>query len=376
MEISLSQTLAGERPRNNELTEAQRSMVLADVERGMAKSDIARKHRISRSTVYNTIRRWLSNATTASLQRSGRPEILTGEQQRRVLRVARRHPRIEYAKLVSLALGIQVSHDTIYRILKRHNITKWRAKKRPKLAVEHARKRLAFANDPYWRALDWGGSIRWGRVAGRMHPRVKFSDECSVERGRGTKPVWVFRTASQKWHKDFIEEKITAKGLSKMFWGAIWVGGRSPLVAMGRDQLSRRQGYSAISYTNALEEGLLPEYDEEIDLFQQDNAPIHTSIYTQQWFDEHEVDVLQNWPPYSPDLNPIKHLWWKLKQQVVELFPELSFEGITEDEREHFEESVKVAWDEIDQGWIDNLILSMPRRLEAVRQARGWQTKY
>ena len=39
----------------------------------------------------------------------------------------------------------------------------------------------------------------------------------------------------------------------------------------------------------------------------QDNASIHTSRLARDWLQEHGIEVT-DWPPYSPDLNPIEHL--------------------------------------------------------------------
>lgn len=58
----------------------------------------------------------------------------------------------------------------------------------------------------------------------------------------------------------------------------------------------------------------------------QDNAPIHTAKETKKYLERHGVWTIK-WHPYSPDLNPIEHVWWALKRKLYQLHLEFDHMG-------------------------------------------------
>ena len=103
----------------------------------------------------------------------------------------------------------------------------------------------------------------------------------------------------------------------------------------------------------------------------QDNAPIHTAKKVKKWFEDTSI-VITDWPPYSPDLNPIEHLWYKLKQVVNEIRPDINTAGGGEEEvKRKLFEALEEAWSVIDIELMKGLIKSMERRIKACIDAEG-----
>jgi hypothetical protein len=68
----------------------------------------------------------------------------------------------------------------------------------------------------------------------------------------------------------------TIKDIRVMVWGAIWVGERLDRFIINRDESSPKNGYSARSYLEVLDDQLPTIYSPGM-TFIQDNAPIHTA---------------------------------------------------------------------------------------------------
>jgi hypothetical protein len=166
------------------------------------------------------------------------------------------------------------------------------------------------------------------------------------------------------------------KQLSIMVWAAFSIeSGRSELVIMERDEMSKRGGYSSRSYHSVLMEHLPTIWEPGL-MFMQDNAPIHMARIITNWFRDSGIPLMQH-PPYSPDLNPIEHVWKKLKETIYQMHPELlECTGETEEDWNKLCEAIIEAWNAIPWSFFITLAETMQNRCLAVQKAEGWQTKY
>jgi transposase len=133
MKRAFGTEISGNRGPDGELSSDARAGIFSAVEHGVPKSQIASQYACDRRTVYNTINRWNNNATTKSLLRSGPPRKHSRAQERMLVRYVRRFPEAAYKDLEDVILGVSFKRRTAYRILKKHGITNWRARQRPRL---------------------------------------------------------------------------------------------------------------------------------------------------------------------------------------------------------------------------------------------------
>ena len=103
-------------------------------------------------------------------------------------------------------------------------------------------------------------------------------------------------------------------------------------------------------------------------IFQQDGARAHTSKYTIAYIDKNfppNVDILlpEDWPPHSPDLNPLDYsIWSSLARKVYKV----KIRDVN-----HLCERLGAAWENISQEEIDRIIGSFRKRLRACLRAGG-----
>jgi transposase len=324
--------ISGNAIHRKELSPATRGKIIGKAEEGASQRKISRDLTIAKSTIADTIKHAPERQHQQSKKRLGRPTKWNTRDERRILRIVRKSPKREWKDVLN-DLDRQFSKRTLQRVLRKHNITKWRAAKRPKLTPEHARARLKFARR--YIKLGWW---KWKKVI--------FSDEYSVERGAGKKRVWVFRTPQQRYDPDKIELYYKGKDKSIMVLAAFsGYSERADLVVMERDPDAPRGGYSARSYISALE----PIFDQIWEpgmLFMHDNAGIYSARLTQEWLRNRGVELLPL-PPYSPDLNPTEHLFPHLKTGVYRVKPDI--DDVRGDQQiiDTIREVLLQAWDRI-----------------------------
>ena len=102
--------------------------------------------------------------------------------------------------------------------------------------------------------------------------------------------------------------------------------------------------------------------------FQQDSDPKHTANKNIEFIEENVPNYISptDWPPNSPDLNPIENIWGilcaKLEQKKY-----TSNQG--------FKKAIKKVWKELPQEVIQNCIRHMDDKLRKVIKAKGGHIK-
>ncbi|GFV55999.1 transposable element Tcb1 transposase [Trichonephila clavipes] len=103
-------------------------------------------------------------------------------------------------------------------------------------------------------------------------------------------------------------------------------------------------------------------------LFMDDNALPYRANIVDECLQSEDI-FRMDWPAYSPDLNPIEHVWDMLGRQIAARQPPPTC--LPELRRALLDE-----WCNIPQDLIHNLILSMPRRCKACIASSGRHTPY
>ena len=342
---------AAEAASSSQHSPIQRVIAATLIEIGQPASLAAAQAGLSPSTATRWSKRLASTGVADDAPRSGRPRATDALADAAIARAAELNP-FASSKAIRAQLVLPVSEDTINRRLDAAGLPSHIAAQKRHYTDEQRRKRLSFAEGfRNWTAEQW--------------ETVIFSDEKTFE-GRGRhRQQRVHRPDGHRFDPAYTKHSHIYSP-SRHVFACFCSRGPGFCVAyegrldgpMLRDMLDQTLIETAADYYD-LEHG-------ELWWFQHDNAPQFKSRVVQEWLHNHGVHVL-DFPPLSPDLNPIENLWPRVQTIIDQMHPATD---------EAVADAFIAAWPQVALDLFTNLAQSMPERIAAVIEAGGDATKF
>lgn len=344
-------------PEHKELDPVDYGRLVGAWEWGGSFSEIGRQFGLTESTVRYIIKRYNETGSPLPTQRLGKRKKITDTQKNRIMTAIRRNPTETYTDQwkAMKEKGLDVCKETFVKCVKEMGFKQYAITEVPSLSPAQVKKRYSWCKE----RLNWTPQ-QWEEVV--------WSDESMFRLGKGAQGVNVIRfpgEGMQERHK--IGVLKFGQG-SIMMWGCFHAKALGPLVIM-------RGTIDQDKYVTLLSNYTIPWLKEQHDLYgtdfiyQEDGAPIHTGGYARWYKSKTVIRSFDFWPPNSPDLNPIEHIWGYLKLRV-------NRRAIGVSNLDQFESIIRDEWSKISNSYLEALVASMPDRCAAVFKAKGGNTRY
>lgn len=340
---------------------------------------VARHYNVGVETVRRWVMRGSASQSLSSKPRSGRPRALSTPAANMALKalldegltakeaaqqlhtkgyaaqVVHRSTLVRAAREAAASQGIRLAVHT--------------GKPAKQLTADTKQKRLAFALAN--RGRDWGRVMFTDRKRFQFwYPGTKVQRCRWVKKGTKPEAYTVNKPQCVNLYAGITKAGITVSHL---------VAGTSKQKSAYKTKMGKpARNITCAEYGNVLKTTLLPGGDLLLPgssrlpwVLQQDNDPSHKAapavIATWNNSQTNKCELLDNWPPNSPDLNPIENVWsWvdgKVQQKGCKTF-------------EEFKAAVQATLQEVPARLLTSLYGSMPNRILKVIERGGDKTGY
>ncbi len=301
-------------------------------------------------SIYSFLQKWKNTGKIQDDERSGRPKILTEKQQQKIIDI-QTNDRFKTSATIyreianDSSLGISKKSVNYKQVLREvnKNFKLTIAVYQIKLSEQNRYKRLKFIEDwkkfRYWKI----NTIVWTdeKIFRLMPQRKKF----------------VVKLKDFEKKSDFPLEKKQNEGGGVMFWGAI--------SDKGKILLSRLEGkITSFSFKFFLEHKAIPAIENVMGksyIFMQDNAPAHKGEAL-KFLQKSNISIL-DWPPQSPDINPIEQVWMWMQSKIGPKQFISQYELI---------DYIMDLWEKMPNELIQKFVKSIPDRLQWIEDNEGY----
>lgn len=338
-----------------DLSATDSARAIALVQDGRSQYYVARALGVSRCKVQRAVKRFREFGVFTRRNNCGRKKS-TSERDNRFITLNvlrdRRVTSVQMKNELEEVRQVQVSDRTIRRRLFDIGLRARRPATGPELLRNHRVERLRYAREhEYW------GNEEWSNILFTDESRFCLRSPDGRER--------IYRRTGERFFQNHFSPRVSYGGGSVMVWGGVSFEARTDLVIVNRGAMTADR-----YIRDVLEPYVVPfaPFIGDDFMLMHDNARPHVARIVNEYLAEVEIPVM-NWPPRSPDINPIEHVWDALGRKVRSRVPAPA-------NLQQLSEVLIEEWQQIDQAYIQNLIEGMPRRIAAVIRARGGNTSY
>ena len=150
-----------------------------------------------------------------------------------------------------------------------------------------------------------------------------------------------------------------------MVWGGVSANSRTKLVFIPHGAKINSESYRKLILETEIIDAGNRLFKNQDWIFQQDSAPAHASNATQSWFRGQNIEFLSKseWPPSSPDLNPLDYSVWGNLERKACAQPHKSLDSLLN--------SLTREWNNIPQEELRAAVLQFRTRVKAVVTNKG-----
>lgn len=250
---------------------------------------------------------WKRHEETGDLTerpRSGRPSVLSAEQETEIIERITENP---FLTAVSFAREFGVDRGVISSLFRRHGLKCRIAATELRLTPEHRINRIAFCQ------------ILLEQWDDDKLESIVFSDEKTFS----TDHFWqtkVYRQDNTRYEPENLVVKDKSGHITHNYWGAIGIEGPVTPIVRIQGKLTAAKYMRQIVRAQVIP--MMDRFEANGDrrIFMQDNAPQHTAGDTMALFSRQQFELME-WPPKSPDLNPIENVWSRMVYGWPQIHP-------------------------------------------------------
>ncbi|GFV63629.1 transposable element Tcb2 transposase [Trichonephila clavipes] len=226
---------------------------------------------------------------------SGRPRVITPHKDRYLVISARRQRGSTARALgsaLTVATGIRISRQTVYRILNHAGLYARRPAVCIPLTSEHKRAHLNWSlKHQHWSVGEWANAM--------------FSDESRFSLSSDSRRVIIWRERGTRFEPRNITEIHHFPSRGVMVWAGIMMDGHTDFHFFDTGPVTAQRYRDEVlePYVHLFRGAVGPDL-----IFMDDNASCHRAVLIDYFLETENIQRM-SWPANSPDLNPMELVW-------------------------------------------------------------------